>query len=213
MKVLITAATNLELAEIEKKQISNSNLVTHYEVTGVGMIATTFHLMDKVHQQHFDLMIQIGIAGTFDHQLSLGEAVVVTSESTAEMGVIENNEYKDIFSLRLANPNEHPYKNGSLTNLHQDLLLACNLPFVNAVTVNQISTQDAIINRYKNTYNASIESMEGAAFHYVGLMKKVPFIQIRGISNYVGERNKKNWNINEAIQSSTAACWNLLQQF
>ncbi len=43
--------------------------------------------------------------------------------------------------------------------------------------------------------------MEGAAFHYVCLQEKIPFLQLRAISNYVGERNKANWNLNEAIRN------------
>jgi futalosine hydrolase len=54
--------------------------------------------------------------------------------------------------------------------------------------------------------------MEGAAFHYIGIMKSIPFIQIRGISNFVGERNKKNWKIDEAILAYTKAYNSLLQQ-
>ena len=41
--------------------------------------------------------------------------------------------------------------------------------------------------------------MEGAAFHYVCLQQKIPFIQLRAISNYVGERNKTKWKMKEAI--------------
>lgn len=41
--------------------------------------------------------------------------------------------------------------------------------------------------------------MEGAALHYVCLMEKVPFIQIRAVSNYIAERNKKNWNMKSSI--------------
>jgi len=43
--------------------------------------------------------------------------------------------------------------------------------------------------------------MEGAALHYVCLMEKIPFVQIRGISNYIAERNKKNWNMKESISN------------
>lgn len=212
MKVLIAAATKLELTEIEKKEIQNLKLDIDFVITEVGMIATTFHLLDKLHKEHFDLMIQIGIAGSFDTQLALGSAVSISSESIAEMGVIENNTYKDIFSLHLVDPNKYPYKDGTLVNPHNDLLSKTGLPKLAAVTINQISTDPSVINRYKNTYHASIESMEGAAFHYVGLMQHIPFIQIRGISNYAGERNKTNWKIKESIASSSAACWNLLQQ-
>jgi futalosine hydrolase len=47
--------------------------------------------------------------------------------------------------------------------------------------------------------------MEGAAFHYVCLTEKVPFLQLRAVSNYVGERNKKNWNIKLAIENLNKA--------
>ncbi len=212
MKVLIIAATQPELAEIESSSLMHPKLDIHCAVTGIGMIATTYHLMHKLHEQPFDIIIQIGIAGSFDKQLTLGDAVVIKAESIAEMGVMENNEYKDIFSLHLADPNEPPYQEKLLVNPHKHLLSMTDLPKLTAVTVNQISTTGTIISRYKDTYQTSIESMEGAALHYVGLMKQTPFIQIRGISNYVGERNKSNWKIKEAIQSSTAACCNLLQQ-
>jgi futalosine hydrolase len=44
--------------------------------------------------------------------------------------------------------------------------------------------------------------MEGAALHYACILEGVPFIQIRGISNKVGERDKTKWKIPAAIQSS-----------
>ncbi len=30
-------------------------------------------------------------------------------------------------------------------------------------------------------------------------MEKIPFLQIRSVSNYIGERNKKKWNMKESI--------------
>ncbi|MCH5683849.1 hypothetical protein LWM68_06005 [Niabella sp. W65] len=32
-------------------------------------------------------------------------------------------------------------------------------------------------------------------------MEKIPFLQIRGISNYVGERDKRKWNFKDAIDN------------
>ena len=43
--------------------------------------------------------------------------------------------------------------------------------------------------------------MEGAAFHYLCLQEQVPFLQLRAISNHVGERNKANWKLKEAIHN------------
>jgi len=43
--------------------------------------------------------------------------------------------------------------------------------------------------------------MEGAAFFYVCLQEKAPFIQIRSISNYVGEQDKSKWEISLAVKN------------
>jgi futalosine hydrolase len=43
--------------------------------------------------------------------------------------------------------------------------------------------------------------MEGAAFHYIALMEKIPYIQLRAVSNMVGERDKSKWKMKEAINA------------
>ncbi|MEO0001144.1 MAG: hypothetical protein RL766_1190, partial [Bacteroidota bacterium] len=45
-----------------------------------------------------------------------------------------------------------------------------------------------------------------------GLSARIPFIQIRGISNLAGERNKDYWRIAEAMEAAVNACKNLLTQ-
>jgi len=40
-----------------------------------------------------------------------------------------------------------------------------------------------------------IESMEGAAFMYACIIHKVPFAQVRAVSNVVERRNRAAWNI------------------
>ena len=47
----------------------------------------------------------------------------------------------------------------------------------------------------------SIESMEGAYVHYVCIKENIPFIHLRAISNYVGERDKSQWQIKLAINN------------
>ncbi|MFZ1371603.1 MAG: futalosine hydrolase, partial [Ferruginibacter sp.] len=50
-------------------------------------------------------------------------------------------------------------------------------------------------------FKPGIETMEGAALHYVCLQENIPFLQIRSISNYVGERDKIKWKLKEAIEN------------
>ena len=43
--------------------------------------------------------------------------------------------------------------------------------------------------------------MEGAALHYVCNSFNVSYLQIRSISNYVGERDKNKWKMKLAIEN------------
>ena len=70
---------------------------------------------------------------------------------------------------------------------------------VTGITVNTITTTTT--NTYQLMYNAITESMEGAALHYVCLQNNMPFLQIRGLSNYIGERNKTLWKIEESLHN------------
>ena len=73
-----------------------------------------------------------------------------------------------------------------------------------AVTINEISTSTKRIKEIIAAHSPVLESMEGAALHYVGCITKTPFIQIRAISNYVGERNKAKWKLKESIEQLEA---------
>ena len=97
-------------------------------------------------------------------------------------------------------------------NHHDILMEAVSLPAVSAVSVNEISTSTEKINLFTEKYKAAIESMEGASLHYVCTMQQIPFIQIRGISNLVGERDKTKWKIPEALLAATNACINLINK-
>ena len=59
------------------------------------------------------------------------------------------------------------------------------------------SKRDEIVSKF----NSEIEDMEGAALHYVCLMEKIPFFQLRGVSNEVGERDRGKWNAPLALDA------------
>ena len=75
------------------------------------------------------------------------------------------------------------------------------LPLANGVTVNTLFTNAMGVDLRYEKINPHIETMEGAAVFYVCLMEHVPFVQIRAISNYVGETNKNLWKIPLAVEN------------
>jgi len=168
-------------------------------ITGVGSVATAYSLAKYLAANKPDLVIQAGIGGSFDPSLQPGSVVVIGEDLFADLGAIENNEIVDIFDLGLSGDNETPFTDRMLVNPLS--WSKFGLPVVRGATVNRISSDVIEVEIIKNKYHASVESMEGAALHYVCLKENIPFLQIRAISNYCGERNKSNWKLTESIVS------------
>ena len=193
MKILVVAATQLEIEPF-------INLKNNIEVLicGVGIPSTVYHLTKKLLQEKYDLVIQAGIAGTFSKKLKKGEVVVVEQDAFGDIGVEEKGEFKTLFQLDFDDKNKFPFKNGWLVNT-SEMINTTHLKKVNGVTVNKISDRKKQAKQLKEIFNADVESMEGAAFHFVCLQQNIPFLQLKSISNKVGERDKSKWNMIEAI--------------
>jgi futalosine hydrolase len=207
MRVIITAATNLELDGSAKKAsqlFQKSKLKLSFHATGIGMLASGVNLTQLITAHQPDLIIQMGIAGSYIKTEPLGKVMVVASESIADIGVRENGVFKDLFESQLLKDNEAPFKKRKLTNPAIRSFNVLKTDMVAAVTINEITTSPKRIKEIIATHNPVLESMEGAALHYVGGLTKTPFIQIRAVSNYVGERNKAKWKLKESIEQLEA---------
>lgn len=204
MRVIITAATNGEWMPSFQKinpayAGTNKRFSVGFHESGIGLLASSVSLMKMFVQETPSLIIQVGIAGCFDKKVPLGKVFAVKDDFAGDIGVMENKVWKDLFDLKLDKPNDAPYEKKSLPNPWLSQYNLLKLPTKKGVTVNTISTDKNKIDLYSGRYKATLESMEGAALHYMGRDLNIPFIQIRAVSNYVGERNKAKWNMQEAI--------------
>lgn len=211
MRLLIAAATAFELEhfqhfldqkfeKIAAHLYCRNNLEVQVCITGIGMMRTAFALSEAISSFRPHFALQAGVAGAFNRDLKLGSLVIVREELLGDLGVEDHNIYRDMFDIELTPVNEMPFANKKLINSFQDFPLKLNLPFVSSLTVNTVSGSSATIHKRAEKYGCDVESMEGAAFHYACLMKKVPFLQVRSISNYVEPRDKSKWKMKEAIQ-------------
>lgn len=196
MSVLIIAATEMEIAPFIEKYPHASHLIT-----GVGATMAAYKLSRKIRESKIDYIIQAGIAGSFVDSIELGETVIVHRDAFADLGVDEKRNFSSVAEMGLFRSNEFPFENGFLVNPH---LLSLNVTNknANAITVNMLSDDVYFNSQFQQKFQADIETMEGAALHYVCLEEKIPFLQIRGISNKVGERDKSKWKIAQAVESS-----------
>jgi futalosine hydrolase len=191
-------------------------------ITGVGSPATTYGLTKWLNspdytrlfdagdtsiittwnsetRHKYDLIIQAGVAGAYGRDLELGEVVFVTEDQFGDVGAEDHERYLDIFEMGLIDGNQFPYSALKLINPLNPAHEKIQLPRVSGLTVNTVSGNERTIQLRKEKYGCQIESMEGAAFHYVCLQEHVAFAQVRAISNYVIPRDKSQWKMKEAI--------------
>lgn len=202
MEILLTAATNFEIQPTinylaERDCLIGSNRFDVL-ITGIGTMSTAYWLTRTILNRRPEMLIQAGVGGSYDTAFAPGSLVLVNEEVTGDLGVEENNEFKDIFDMGLPQITT-PYTGKSLLN-NSAKLRQYNLPLVKAVTISEITTRRERIGQLQQKYQPVVESMEGAAFHYIALSEKIPFMQLRAISNMVGERDKSKWKMKEAIQ-------------
>jgi futalosine hydrolase len=215
MRILVVAATREEVGSLESEVGSlgfevgsngNTNLfkseIEHPKfeilITGVGMVATAFALGRHLEANKYDLVINLGIAGSFDRNIPLGEVLEITVDALAELGAEDDDQFLAIEKLGFGESTYYPTT--KISNLY-NLFNTFNLKQATAITVNTVHGSDASIKKVVDRINPQLESMEGAAFFYACQKMNVPSLQIRAVSNYVEKRNRDNWNIGLAIKN------------
>ena len=203
MYILLASATENEIKTTSDWLSSVNGSVNGHEIevliTGIGSAATSYALTRQVRWRTPELVIQAGLGGSFNNDYPPESVAFIREDVFADLGAIQNSGFTDIFDLGLADSNGHPFTNRMLVNDQTTLWVKYGLPFVSGATVNCISSTPEQVGWIRNKYNPVIESMEGAALHYTCLMENIPFIQLRAVSNFAGERDKNNWKMKEAI--------------
>lgn len=204
MKILLTAATTFEIETtlelIEKKGLAQ-HIETEVLITGIGPVNATYLLTTSIMNTKPDLVLQAGIAGSFNYaEVPAGETVLVKYDAFGDLGMEEKGKFTTVFDAGFAGKNHFPFTDGWLINPHH-LLNNSSLRVVQSVTINKVSDNPAQRQQLIDTFSPQTETMEGAALHYVCLQQQVPFLQVRSISNEVGERDKSKWEMNKAVNN------------
>ena len=211
MRILVVAATKEEIlplisdfgppiggSEFEDSVCQLPTVNCQLLITGVGMVATAFALARHLAANKYDLVLNLGIAGSFDRDIAIGELVEITQDTLAELGAEDDEAFLPIEKMGFGEATFYPStKLADLYNLFNNF----NLKKVSAITVNTVHGNEASIKKVTERLNPQLESMEGAAFFYACKQMGVPCIQIRAVSNYVEKRNRGNWNIGLAIKN------------
>ena len=199
MRILVTFPTELEAISFKK----NPPVYVDVAITGVGVPSTIYQLQKLLNKSKYDLVIQAGICGSFDLDfLPIGASCLVKEDVFGDLGIVEDKKLISMQELGFTHNDEVVFRDGWLFN-DGTLLDQIILPKHNAITINTITDNVEQSKIIFEKYKPKLESMEGAALHYVCLLERINFLQIRTVSNLVGERDKAKWNISLAVQNMT----------
>ena len=194
MKTLIVAATEAEIAPSVPLLVSQN---MDFLITGVGMVATAFKMGQFLSDKSYDLLLNVGIAGTFDNQHPLGSLFRVKSDRIFHRA----QKMVPIFCPSTNWVLEAPFFTVHMTagppvaKGIQDRLVD-----IDAITVNTVHGEASSIARVTKAHGPQLlESMEGAAFFYTAQNLATPCVQVRSVSNLIEQRNPDNWDIELAI--------------
>ncbi|MDX9782162.1 MAG: futalosine hydrolase [Bacteroidales bacterium] len=221
MRILITAAEEEELITARQafnslsKSEQNSIDIT-YMLTGIGSTSTSYRLTKMLVESNpqFSLAMNIGIAGTFSEEFPIGSVARVDKEFFGDLGFETNKGFQTLFDYKILDANTHPFKGGALSapelTKEAEMILK-KYGKATAVTVQTVSGLPEKRTQLELGFKPQIESMEGAAFFYVCLLEKVPFVELRSVSNEVGERDRGKWNIPLALSALRESVKELLE--
>lgn len=208
MRILIVSATTTEnrfdtrsdiKVGVPIKVIEPLNHDIYLLVTGIGAVPTAFALTR--YAQEYDLIINIGIAGSYRTEISIGTVVCVKEDCFGDYGVDDRGTFKSLsemdFSSNLASTSDeimvNPWINIDFPSF--------KLPLVKGVTLSTASGSGSVIDKISKRWNADIETMESASVFYVCRLLGIRFICYRAISNLVEPRDKTKWEIERAISN------------
>ena len=173
-------------------------------------------------------VINIGVGGAYPGSgLKIGDVAVASKEIYGDEGVITSKGWDSLkkIGIPLVKDGQKKYFNEFLLDKKlftkvKDRVLPNPLlkkggceggqiksgPFI---TVSSITGTSKRAVELEERFNAVCENMEGAAIAQVCTIYKIPMLEIRGISNIVGERDKRKWNLGLASEN----CQKLLLKF
>lgn len=225
MKILLVSATYLEIEPLlthfkfieqpnqKLRKYTYKNAQIDVLIPGVGMTCTAYWMGKTLNNTLYDYTINLGLAGTFDDTIQLGEVVNVTTDRIAELGAEDGEKFLSLIDMDLIEDEDFSLLNGAMVNsISIDTKSIQLLKKVSAITVNTTHGEEGSIEKIKELFNPQIESMEGAAFFYASLLEGITCLQLRAISNRVEKRNKANWDIQLAVKNLTDVSLRLINE-
>jgi len=181
-------------------------------VTGVGKVNAASAATVLLERYRPALMINTGCGGAFAGSgLSVGGLALASSECFADEGVLTPQGWRglDLIGIPVGSWRGEPLFNRiplceELSRAAFDCLRERGFrgergAFLTVSTCSGTAAQGAELLR---RFPGICENMEGAALAQVALVYDVPFLEVRGISNLVEDRDLSRWDLRRAVSEA-----------
>lgn len=193
-RALLVVATAGEAERLNTLEVSGVDV--QVVISGVGPVAAALAAQRALLVSPFSLVISAGIGGAFPgSSLKVGDVALASEIVQADLGAWNGEQFLPLGALGLevapGNTGRFPCWPPGL-----ELDLPCG-PFVtvSSVTGNVAGAEELL----RRVPGALIEGMEGAGVAHAALLAGVPVTEVRGVSNFVGPRDRPAWRIGEAL--------------
>lgn len=192
--ILVIVATELEAQKLPK--LPGMRL----RVSGIGAVNAALETQLGILEQRPDLVLSVGIGGAYPNGgAKIGDAVVSSEMIYAALGAMDGNTFLNLKELGFELV-------GNIFNTIPGALQAqvfaqlTNAKFGAILTLETVTGSDARALELEALFsNAIAEGMEGAGVAHAALKQGIPSFEVRGISNFVGARDRSNWRIGAAL--------------
>ncbi|MDQ2908579.1 MAG: futalosine hydrolase [Candidatus Eremiobacteraeota bacterium] len=172
---------------------------------GIGCVEAAAATARQLARAPYAAVLNVGLGGAFRGSAAIGDAILITHETLADFGL------EGGASLTLpkgATLVEHVAADAHLLDVCRDL----GFTRARGVTVTQVTATDATATRLHERFGADVESMEGFAVLRAAALAGVPALELRGISNYVGDRRRAEWDFEAGARAATHALGSVLDR-
>jgi futalosine hydrolase len=194
-------------------------------ISGIGKVNAAHAATLMLARCSPDALIVFGIGGAYPSSgARIGDLAIAKEEIAGDEGVLTRDGFKDagfigIPLLRTATSEVYARFPAPEQLVHRSLqsLEAYRKSVQGEIYVGSfvtLSTCTGTADRAKELeerYHGLCENMEGAAVAQVAALHGVPWLEVRGISNIVEDRDLKEWDIPGAAEASQQAVHHILE--
>lgn len=188
-------------------------------VSGIGAVNAALTAQAAMLEAKPRLVLSVGIAGAYPSStLQIGDVIVSSQMIFAGLGAMDGTAFLNLEQLGFPLLETQQQR---IHNMLEAAPIAATFARASHAHFGPILTLDTVTGSHQAALEiesrfpgACAEAMEGAGVALAAMRHGVPCLEVRGISNMVGPRDRSGWRIGDALEALARALeagWDVLK--